>query len=166
MITADQPQHDHDFDWIGFSNRAPATRATFISASGDGGGSNDNDVNHLEPDGNAQSTETLLGKILRIHIEGDGSYTIPIDNPFFGAAPPVKQEIWTFGFRNPFRASFERGYRYILFWRCRGVLSREEVDVQLALKPGWWRKLRMAFARGLHSEPVLPEDDPPATECR
>ncbi len=118
VITADQPQHDHNFDWIGFSNRTGDEGNLYI-CSGDGGGSNDNDTDHLEPDGNAQSTETLLGKILRIHVEDDGSYTIPLDNPFFGAPPPVKQEIWTLGFRNPFRASFDANTGN-MFYRRRG----------------------------------------------
>jgi len=57
--------------------------------------------------GNGQSTETLLAKILRIHIEDDGTYTIPPNNPFAGQPPPVKQEIFCYGFRNPFRVSFD-----------------------------------------------------------
>ena len=68
----DQTQPDHDFDWIGFSPR-PGDEGNLYICSGDGGGSDDDEVGHLEPDGNALSLQTLLGKILRIHIEEDGS---------------------------------------------------------------------------------------------
>jgi hypothetical protein len=68
----------------------------FIS-TGDGGGSND-------PDHNAQDLGSLLGKILRIDPDPSGllPYTVPAGNPF-------GNEIWSYGLRNPFRFSFDRG---------------------------------------------------------
>jgi putative heme-binding domain-containing protein len=57
-----------------------------------------------------QDVSSLLSKILRIdvdHADGDRSYAIPKDNPFVdskGARP----EVWAFGFRNPWRMSFDR----------------------------------------------------------
>ena len=61
---------------------------------------------HIEPGGNAQNTTTLLGKMLRIHINNRpvGTYSIPSDNPFAGSGTD-KQEIWQFGLRNPYRAT-------------------------------------------------------------
>jgi glucose/arabinose dehydrogenase len=83
---------------------------------GDGGGGND-------PSNNGQNTASVLGKILRIDVNGRTSirvggqtntlqYAIPADNPFtsepefweFG----VRKEIWALGFRNPWRFSFDR----------------------------------------------------------
>ncbi|MBI3798263.1 MAG: PQQ-dependent sugar dehydrogenase, partial [Deltaproteobacteria bacterium] len=65
---------------------------------GDGGSGGD-------PRDNGQSLGTLLGKILRIDINGinwRGSYAIPTDNPFVNT-PGARGEIWAFGLRNPWR---------------------------------------------------------------
>jgi glucose/arabinose dehydrogenase len=146
VITADQPFNDHNFDWIGFSNRSGDDDNLYI-CSGDGGGSCDRGEGHLSG-GNGQSTETLLGKILRIHIENDGSYTIPPDNPFSGQPPPVKQEIFCYGLRNPFRASFDPRNGDMLMGDV-GEHNREEVDVQSHSNPsggenyGW--RIREGF---------------------
>jgi glucose/arabinose dehydrogenase len=61
---------------------------------GDGGGSGD-------PFGNAQNTNHLLGKILRIDVDHGEPYSIPADNPF-------GNEVWAYGLRNPWRISFDR----------------------------------------------------------
>jgi len=69
---------------------------------GDGGSAGD-------PQGNGQSLGTLLGKILRIDVNGlsaPGSYTIPPDNPFVDTAG-ARAEIWAYGLRNPWRFSFD-----------------------------------------------------------
>jgi glucose/arabinose dehydrogenase len=61
---------------------------------GDGGGSGD-------PFGNAQNTNHLLGKILRIDVDHGEPYSMPSDNPF-------GNEVWAYGLRNPWRISFDR----------------------------------------------------------
>ena len=66
-------------------------------APGDGGGGQE---------ANGQSTDVLLGKVLRIRPRAGGGYSIPSDNPFVGRAG--RDEIWAYGLRNPFRFSFDR----------------------------------------------------------
>lgn len=74
---------------------------------GDGGGAGD-------VDGNAQNTSNLLGALVRINIDGDLPYEIPAGNPF-AAGPFCTQgigviacpEIFAWGFRNPWRFSFD-----------------------------------------------------------
>ncbi len=74
---------------------------------GDGGAAGDTGVGHVEG-GNAQSLDTMLGKILRIDPTPSAGrqYTIPSDNPFAdGGGLP---EIWAYGLRNPWRFSWDR----------------------------------------------------------
>jgi glucose/arabinose dehydrogenase len=69
--------------------------------TGDGGSGGD-------PPNNAQNRQSLLGKLLRIDpIPADGRpYSIPASNPFAGSAAG-RGEIYSYGFRNPFRFSFD-----------------------------------------------------------
>src|SRR5438105_11271671 len=135
LLSFDQPQTNHNGGWIGFSPRMNDDHNLYI-ATGDGGAANDQDggVGHIEPGGNAQNKTTLLGKMLRIHIDPTaGTYTIPADNPFFGSTT-LKQEIWAFGLRNPFRDSFDRSTSRMLIGDV-GQDTREEVDVQQPTNP-------------------------------
>ena len=73
-------------------------------ALGDGGSGGD-------PQGNGQSLDTHLGKMLRIDVderEGGRAYSIPEDNPFADDDSDARPEIWAYGLRNPFRFSFDR----------------------------------------------------------
>jgi len=67
---------------------------------GDGGSGGD-------PQGNGQRPSTLLGSMLRVDVDGAGSYEVPQDNPFLGD-PSAAPETWAFGLRNPWRFSFDR----------------------------------------------------------
>jgi glucose/arabinose dehydrogenase len=78
-------------------------------------------------EGNAQATDRLLGKILRIDVSGH-PYRIPDDNPFVGQHR-YRPEIWALGLRNPYRCSFDT--RGELGFVCGdvGEAGYEEVDV-------------------------------------
>ena len=92
-------------------------------ALGDGGSGGD-------PQGNGQNTSTLLGSILRIDVSvigSDSGYRTPPDNPFAGT-PGARAEIWAYGFRNPWRFSFDR-QTGDLWVGDVGQNSYEEVDL-------------------------------------
>lgn len=61
-----------------------------------------------DPQGHGQNTKLLLGKLLRIDVDhaADQPYSIPPDNPFVGRAD-FRPEIWAYGFREPWRFSFD-----------------------------------------------------------
>ena len=139
-----QPQTNHNGGWIGFS---PVDRQLYI-ASGDGGGGNDDGTGHTPGTGNAQdTTNNLLGKMLRINPTGDDfptdsarNYSIPANNPFrAGVGNPADDvgddEIWSFGLRNPFRASFDRATGDLWIGDV-GQGQREEIDFQPASSAG------------------------------
>jgi glucose/arabinose dehydrogenase len=165
LLSFDQPETNHNGGWIGFSPRVGDDHNLYI-ATGDGGAGNDQDggVGHIEPGGNAQNNTTLLGKMLRIHVDPTtGTYTIPANNPFFGSAT-LKQEIWAFGLRNPFRDSFDRTTGR-MFIGDVGQDTREEVDVQQASNPGGgenygWR-LREGTIATPTGNPVVGGSPPP-----
>jgi glucose/arabinose dehydrogenase len=131
-----RPEDNHVGGWIGFSPKDTINRYLYID-SGDGGLSNDSGAGHYEPGGNAQNiTSDLMGKQLRIDVTTDGfpsdankNYTVPPKNPFVGTTGD--DEIWSYGLRNPFRASFDRDTGDM--WIADvGQDFREEIDVQAA----------------------------------
>jgi glucose/arabinose dehydrogenase len=72
----------------------------FYVGLGDGGSGGD-------PHNYGQSTATLLGKLLRLDVDGATPYAIPPGNPFIGQAG-ARAEIWALGLRNPWRFAFDR----------------------------------------------------------
>jgi glucose/arabinose dehydrogenase len=94
---------------------------------GDGGSGGD-------PDGNGQSLDTLSGKLLRLDVDGTPdsgkNYAIPHTNPYYGNGDPnVRQEIWAYGLRNPWRFSFDRSTGDLYIGDV-GQDTQEEVDYQ------------------------------------
>ncbi|MEZ5012832.1 MAG: PQQ-dependent sugar dehydrogenase [Chitinophagales bacterium] len=60
-----------------------------------------------DPDNRAQNPNTLLGKMIRIDVDGAVPYAIPETNPFVDAVDTL-HEIWAMGMRNPWRFSFDK----------------------------------------------------------
>ena len=130
LLTIDQPQSNHNGGWMGFG---PLDGYLYI-ATGDGGNFCDQGSGHTAGIGNAQDlTTNLLGKMLRIDPTGGVPYAVPPSNPFVGISGD--DEIWSYGLRNPWRASFDRltGDLYI---GDVGQDLREEVDFQPGTSPG------------------------------
>jgi glucose/arabinose dehydrogenase len=96
-------------------------------ATGDGGSARD-------PNARAQDLGSLLGKLLRIDVDGGTPYAAPPDNPFVGT-PAARPEIWAYGLRNPWRFSFDRTTGD-LFIGDVGQNEIEEIDFQHAASSG------------------------------
>ena len=96
-------------------------------ALGDGGSAGD-------PLDNGQSLNTLLGKILRIDVNGGSPYAVPPSNPFVGV-PGALPEIWAYGLRNPWRFTFDR-LTGDMFIGDVGQDEWEEIDFQPASSAG------------------------------
>ena len=150
VLTIDQPAGSeiHKAGWIGFRPGAPGQ---LYVATGDAGPGDD-------PANRAQDLSLNLGKILRITPGADGGYSIPADNPFAGATPG-NDEIWAYGLRNPYRASFDRVTGD--FWIGDvGQDAREEIDFEAAGTAGGrnygWRPLE-----GGADNPAVPDPAPP-----
>jgi glucose/arabinose dehydrogenase len=98
---------NHNGGWLGFG-----PDGLLYAGVGDGGGGGD-------PYCQAQNANSLLGKILRIHVEGQATYALPA-----GQGNPVLHV----GLRNPWRASFDRQTGQ-LFIADVGQGSREEISL-------------------------------------
>lgn len=138
ILEVDQPQRNHEGGTIAFGPDG----YLYISI-GDGGASNDVAPGHVEDwyevngGGNGQDIENnLLGDILRIDIDGAAPYSIPSDNPFVGQAG--LDEIFAYGFRNPFRFSFDMGGANQLLAGDAGQGLYEEINlVESGGNYGW-----------------------------
>jgi glucose/arabinose dehydrogenase len=126
ILTLSQPAANHNGGMLAFG---PQDGLLYIG-TGDGGSGND----PWGPEGNGQNKNSLLGKILRIDVDGGSPYSIPVDNPFVGQLN-VREEIWSYGLRNPWRFSFDRT-TFDLYIGDVGQSAREEIDFQTADSAG------------------------------
>lgn len=128
ILRIDEPQFNHDAGTLVFG-----PDGFLYVALGDGGAADDQGVGHVAG-GNGQDPTNVLGSILRIEPLGDdsanGQYGIPGDNPFVGDASGA-DEVFAFGFRNPYRISFDSATG-TLFAADVGQNDIEEVDVVVA----------------------------------
>ena len=123
ILTVPQPYSNHNGGQLQFG-----PDGFLYIGMGDGGSGGD-------PENRAQNPQQLLGKMLRIDVEGNTNpYGIPASNPFVGNAA-YKPEIWALGLRNPWRFSFDKttGDLYI---GDVGQDAFEEIDFQPAASAG------------------------------
>ena len=122
ILNIDQPQANHNGGHIDFG-----PDGYLYIPLGDGGGAND--VGRGHPDiGNGQDTSTMLGSILRIDINEGDPYAIPEDNPFIDDDDAL-DEIFAYGFRNPYHISFDTEGDHALFAADVGQDLWEEVNM-------------------------------------
>ncbi|MEE8464893.1 MAG: PQQ-dependent sugar dehydrogenase [Dehalococcoidia bacterium] len=120
VLEISQPYQNHNGGQLAFG-----PDGMLYIGLGDGGRGGD-------PQGNGQNLSTLLGSILRIDVSGVGpgaGYVVPAGNPFI-ELPTARGEIWAYGFRNPWRFSFDR-QNGDLWAGDVGQNSYEEVDLVL-----------------------------------
>lgn len=121
VMEVDQPQANHNGGSIAFG-----PDGYLYIPLGDGGGGRDVGPGHA-PGGSGQDIETLLGKILRIDVDGEKPYGIPADNPFVGREG--RDEIYAYGLRNPWRMAFDAGGEHRLFAADAGQQLWESVKI-------------------------------------
>ena len=143
LLAFEQPQFNHNGGDLDFG-----PDGMLYITSGDGGSGDDQDC-QIDFDGrptfghpglgNGQNLGTPLGKILRIDTRTgtgpNGQYGIPADNPFAGTAGALG-EIFAYGFRNPFRASFDGATYWV---GDVGQNQVEEVDIVVRGGNYGWR---------------------------
>ena len=98
LFTQSQPFNNHNGGCLKFG-----PDSYLYVGLGDGGSGGD-------PQNNAQNKNVLLGKILRLDVSNGSTaepYAVPADNPFVGNSD-YRPEIWSWGWRNPWRFSFDR----------------------------------------------------------
>jgi hypothetical protein len=124
LFTIPQPFENHNGGMIEFG-----PDGYLYVGMGDGGSGND-------PDNRAQNLNELLGKMLRINVD------IPNSLP----------EIFAYGFRNPWRFSFDRltGQLYV---GDVGQSAREEIDIVMEGGNYGWRVWEGTFCTGLGPAP-------------
>jgi len=145
-----QPFANHNGGWLAFG----PDKMLYVGM-GDGGSA-------FDPGNRAQNLNELLGKMLRIDVDGDDfpgdinrNYRIPPTNPFVGK-PNARPEIWAYGLRNPWRCCFDRktGDLYIA---DVGQAEREEINFQPVHSTGGenygWRIREGTRSTGLDTVP-------------
>lgn len=119
LLVVDQPFANHNGGQLAFG-----PDGLLYVALGDGGSGGD-------PQGHGQNSASMLGKLLRLDVEGGAvPYGIPATNPFAGSLTS-RPEIWALGLRNPWRFSFDR-QSGDLFIADVGQNAWEEINYQRA----------------------------------
>jgi hypothetical protein len=126
--------NNHTVDWIGFDPTASGVARDYLYITTGDGGPQANIAGYMN---RSQDLNQVYGKLLRVDVSGGDAYpsdsnknfAIPADNPIpaSGGAVTGLGEIYASGFRNPFRASFDRS-NGDLYIGDVGFNTREEIN--------------------------------------
>lgn len=151
LMEIEEPQFNHNGGSLGFG-----PDGYLYLSLGDGGFADDWGWGHNKKTGNAQDLSAILGKVLRIDVNKKDKgleYAIPKDNPFVGKKD-ARGEIWAYGFRNPWRFTFDTGGTHQLFVADVQQNSYEEVNIVTKGGNYGWRVME-----GLHCFDYLNPND-------
>jgi len=160
LLEIPKPQNNHNGGDISFG-----PDGMLYVPLGDGGSGDDVDAGHVEDwyegnaGGNGQDvSQNLLGSILRIDVDNGDPYAIPEDNPVLGDNEAADEQ-WAFGFRNPWRATWdiETGEYYV---SDAGQDLWEEVSVVEAGGNYGWNVWEAAHCFDAEAPEVSPEECP------
>ena len=169
IMRIDQPQFNHNAGHLEFG-----PDGYMYIALGDGGGANDTSAGH-GTEGNGQNINTVHGSILRIDPIGpgqtpdssdpasaNGAYRVPSDNPFVGL--DGVDEIYAYGFRNPYRFSFDKRSGTLIVADV-GQDHVEEIDIVHKGRNYGWNLKEGSFLFDPEGVDVgLPLNDPTLTD--
>lgn len=131
LLEVEQPYANHNGGTLAFG-----PDGYLYIGLGDGGAAGD-------PLGHGQNPRTLLGSFLRLdvrHASPEQPYAIPPDNPFVGREEEGRPEVWAYGFRNPWKFSFDRATGEL--WAGDvGQNDWEEIDIVRAGGNYGWNRL-------------------------
>lgn len=128
IIEIPKPASNHNAGQVAFGGDGYLYLGT-----GDGGGAGD-------PLGSGQDLTTLLGAMLRIDVDDPQAplnYGIPVDNPFVGNMSGYREEIWAYGFRNPWRFSIDPATQKVWVGDVGQSLYEEVDTVVVGANYGW-----------------------------
>ncbi len=161
VLRVDQPQFNHNGGMMEFG-----PDGYLYVSFGDGGQANDDGPGH-SVGGNAQDQTNILGTIIRIDpidpsltssssdlISTNGKYRIPSDNPFIGS-PAFLEEIYSYGFRNVWRFSFDPVTDQLIAGDV-GQNKIEEIDIIQSGQNYGWRDKEGTFDFDYQTGSVLP----------
>ncbi len=149
VLMVDQPYANHNGGHVFFG-----PDSMLYVGMGDGGSGGD-------PQDRAQDPQSLLGKLLRLDVDGERPYAIPPGNPFAGRPAAGRPEIWALGLRNPWRCAFDPPSGS-LFIADVGQSEWEEVHVEPDGRAGVNYGWNILEGR----EPYRPKGRPLATLAR
>lgn len=155
LLRIDQPQPNHNGGMIAFG-----PDGFLYIGLGDGGAANDMGPGHHPEIGNAQDPASVLGKMLRIDVNGsnskNGAYGIPQDNPNAPAGTP--SEIYAMGLRNPYRFTFDGATLLV------GDVGQNKLEFLHRVERGGnygWRLKEGTFKFNINGSIEEPKDLPP-----
>jgi glucose/arabinose dehydrogenase len=169
IMRIDEPQFNHNAGHLDFG-----PDGYLYIALGDGGGANDTSPGH-GAHGSGQNINTVHGSILRIDpidpgltpdspdpTSANGAYRVPLDNPFVGV--DGVDEIYAYGFRNPYRFSFDT-HSGALIVADVGQNLVEEIDIVNKGHNYGWNLKEGTFKFDPNGVNIgLPLDDPNLTD--